>query len=267
MNYDALARKYSITIEHIEESLERARRSLIPVTKRIEVVERGRSQVFEVTRRGVGPLKIQFGAESDPGPVHIFHHFSFAISDRWEKYSVIAKADLTDGLDPSFQSHDGILIRTDSGCETGQLFGDRTCECRDQLIKSLRYIADLSQGMVVHIPHQDGRGLGLPFKLGTLRLQHELGVNTVESSSLLDPNGERDTRTYAGVIAILKFFGIATTVALKLVSNNPKKSLVFVENGWREPEEVDIHVPPTDLTRDHLAAKQQELGHRAPGDL
>jgi 3,4-dihydroxy 2-butanone 4-phosphate synthase/GTP cyclohydrolase II len=121
-------------------------------------------------------------------------------------------------------------------------------------------IAERGEGMVIHIPRQDGRGMGLPFKLATLRLQAELKVDTVAASYLLDPDGSRDVRTYAGVIAIFKYLEIPTTTNINLETNNPKKLEVFAENNYIVKADPLV-IPATEDTLIHLRAKQEELGH------
>ena len=121
------------------------------------------------------------------------------------KYSVLAMGQLTPAFRLSFPGAEDLLLRIDSGCETGQLFGDRTCECHQQLDLCMQKIMRRGHGLIINIPFQDGRGMGLPFKLATLQLQLDLGVHTVDSFAMLDPDGRRDIRNYAGVIAILKF--------------------------------------------------------------
>ena len=59
--------------------------------------------------------------------------------------------------------------------------------------------------MIINVPAQDGRGMGISFKLATLWLQDTLGVDTVESASMIAPGGVIDIRTYSGIIGILKF--------------------------------------------------------------
>lgn len=247
-----VARKYARVEAEVLQRVENARRSMVPRSKRVVVIEQGIEHTLKVTREGVGPLNTQFG---------VFYHFSFYVDDKWTKYSVLVMAELSSDFYPKFKDGRDLLLRIDSGCETGQLFGDRTCECREQLELCLKKIAEKGEGIVVNIPRQDGRGLGLPFKLATLVLQGELGVHTIEASALLDPDGSRDVRTYAGVIGILKFLGIPGETRIHLASNNPKKSLVFAENGYQLCELEPMVVPPTEYTFPHLRAKQELFGH------
>ena len=242
--------------ETYEEAVERAlavvERAMSPVAVRAVVSEGGVSAALDVVRVGVGPLLTKHGS---------FYEIAFKIFDKWSDYIAIVKADLDEDLRPIFRSRD-LLIRVDSGCGTGQVFGDLTCDCAEQLDRALAAIAASGEGIVVHVPRQDGRGLGLGFKLSTLLLQTQLGVDTVEASALLDPEGDtRDQRQYAGVIGILRFFGLRPDARIRLLSNNPRKLSVFRENGFANSRLAAISVPPTEHTRRHLLAKQAQLGH------
>lgn len=242
--------------EEIAEIVELARRSMVPKIRYYDILEGGKLHKLTVVREGVGPLTVSLESGEKT-----FYHFSFKVSDIWEKYSVVVFADMTANFLPVFHDTKTLLLRTDSGCETGQVFGDITCECKDQLLKCMERIAELGEGMVINIPRQDGRGMGLPFKLATLLLQKELGVDTVEAASMLEPSPRRDVRTYAGVVAILKFFQIPTTTCIILLTNNEKKESVLRENGYTVKDE-GLVIPPNRHTLRHLKAKQEKLGHR-----
>lgn len=264
--------------------LETVKRAMSPESQEFEIIENGVSSRRTVERRGLGPLTIPSSRSVRQRSVSIGHagtkyslvakaetesqaicvwQYDFRINDSWDKYSVIVKAEIDHRtLRPVFADPDHLTLRIDSGCETGQVFHDLTCECSDQLHQAIDTIVERGEGMVICIPRQDGRGMGLPFKLGTLWLQHELGVDTVESARLLSEGGEIDTRTYGGVIAILKFFGISNECAINLASNNPRKAGIFQENGYAISEHVPVVIKPTVHTARHLAAKQKHLGHR-----
>jgi GTP cyclohydrolase II len=205
---------------------------------------------------GVGGLKTALG---------LFEQFDFRVwprdKDPWEKYSVVLCSPLAADFSPQILPGGPLLMRIDSGCETGQLFGDKTCDCREQLDRALERIAAHGSGLVINIPRQDGRGMGLPFKLSTLSLQLALGVDTVESGALLDPIAERDTRTYAGALAVLRFLGAETSTPIRLLTNNPKKREIFDENGFADVALLGIAVDATPDTEHHLLAKQERLGH------
>ncbi len=252
LNLEEIAERTSTTVEAVRTLIAEAKESLIPKGRQISVTENGATRWFIVTRRGMGLIRTDFGE---------FYQFDFGIDDTWGKYSVIIKAKLDINFMPIFSGRDLLLIRVDSGCETGQVFGDRTCECREQLELGLETIGNAGEGMVINIPRQDGRGLGLPFKLATLRLQTLLQMNTVEAAEAITPDGIIDARTYSGVVGILKFFGVPTTMQINLATNNVHKVGVFGENGYTVGGQTPVVVPPTEHTSQHLDAKQRYLGH------
>lgn len=247
-----IARRNNMTVKQVQEILTRANASMTTLMRRIDVMDNGKVSWYSVERKGVGRIKTQHGS---------FWEYLFHVNDSWHRYNVIVKSELDEKLTPIFRNKDKLVLRIDSGCETGQLFGDLTCECREQLHKAMETITEIGEGMIIHIPNQDGRGMTLGFKLATLTIQEDLQLNTVESASVLAPGGTIDVRTYAGAIAIIKFFGIGTTTAINLASNNPKKGYVFAENGYRITDMLPVVIPPTDDTRRHLEAKQAHLGH------
>lgn len=257
MDYAEITHKYNLSIEDVITTVELARRSIVPRIKELEILEHGKLNYLTVNRIGLGPLKIRLNG----GKYTNLHLFDFKVDDKWQKYSVLILAPLTDDFLPDFQNKSNVVLRIDSGCETGQVFGDVTCECRDQLLECMEEIAGVGEGMIINIPRQDGRGMGLPFKLATLRLQETLGVDTVEASALLEPNSSRDIRTFAGVVAILKYLEIPEDVSIHLMTNNPQKLLIFKENGYINTQMRPLVIEPTEDTRRHLEAKEEKLGH------
>lgn len=118
---EEIIRKSGKSPAEVAAFLELMKRSMEPFQKRIAVVEYGTNRFYAVERRGIGILNTVHGK---------LWQFNFAIDDQWEKYSVIVKAELDlETLTPIFSRKDQLVLRTDSGCETGQLFGDLTCEC------------------------------------------------------------------------------------------------------------------------------------------
>lgn len=249
-----ICKKANMSVGDINAFLDLLRRSMKPSSKRISVIDNGTTRYYTVERRGIGILKTDHGK---------FWHYNFAIDDQWGKYSVIVKAELDKNLlIPVFKNKDQLVLRTDSGCETGQVFGDLTCECHEQLNLALKIIEKVGEGMLINIPRQDGRGMGLTFKLATLWIQDVLGVSTVESAALLAPDGVIDIRTYSGVVCILKFFGIPKTCRIRLVTNNPEKAKIFVENGYAIADYIPIVIKSNKYTEVNLRAKQDYLGHK-----
>jgi 3,4-dihydroxy 2-butanone 4-phosphate synthase/GTP cyclohydrolase II len=249
-----IAKANNLTLEELNERINVIKTGMDPIAKRIPVVENGTKRHYSIERKGVGPIRTALGE---------FWQFAFEIDDQWGEYTVIVKADINkQWLAPVFKNAKELILRTDSGCITGQVFGDLTCDCFEQLHLAMKTISEAGEGMIIHIPRQDGRGMGIPFKLATLWLQEELGVDTVESASIVAPSGVIDVRTYSGVVGILKFFGIPETCCINLATNNPKKAEVFEENGYVVSGYTPIRIKPNKHTERHLKAKQDHLGHQ-----
>lgn len=139
-----ICEKSKMPAEEVSAFLELLKHSMEPFSKRISVNEDGVNRYYAVERRGIGILKTEHGK---------FWQYNFAIDDQWEKYSVIVKAELDKNLlIPVFKNKDQLVLRTDSGCETGQVFGDLTCECHDQLHLTLKTIEEVGEGMLINIP-------------------------------------------------------------------------------------------------------------------
>jgi GTP cyclohydrolase II len=226
---------------------------LRPAVRIVQVAENhGSKASVTVILRGLGPLQTRFGS---------FWHLHFEVSDRWVDYHVLAKAHLSQGGELCFRQPGTLLLRIDSGCVTGQLFGDLTCECRDQLEKAMQMIQEAGEGLVISIPRQDGRGMGLDFKLATLLLQKEFGLDTCEAAGIVNGSSDIDQRTYSGVVAILKVLGISESTRLQVLTNNPRKLGILVENGFDVSQRVGLVIPPTSYTLHHLEAKRSKLDH------
>lgn len=252
VDINEVAKNTGRSAEEVKTIIQCALTALTPITKTVTICEGGKMIQLSVTRMGVGIINTEYG---------FLWEYEFQINDKWEKYVVIFKGEVDDDLNLMLKDQEQLLMRTDSGCESGQVFGDRTCECREQLHLAMKEIADHGEGLIVHIPNQDGRGMGMPFKLSTLYLQEMLGFDTVESATVVSQGEEFDIRTYGGVVAILKWFGITTTTHINLATNNPRKVSVFGENGYMVDGMEPIVAPITDHTRKHLLAKQEHLGH------
>ena len=240
------------SVEEVERIIARAKESSRPMAKAVTVTENSVARRFIVTRLGVGILDTDHGK---------FWEYIFQIDDQWVDYLVIWHGEVDDFLMPKVVGMEHLLMRTDSGCETGQVMGDRTCECREQLHIAMAELSGNGGGLIIHIPRQDGRGMGTPFKLTTLYLQDQIGLNTVESAMMMSDGKEIDVRTYSGVIAILKFFEIGTNVKIDLATNNPRKASVFSENNYLLNGIKPIVAPVTKRLERHLLAKQELLGH------
>ncbi|MEI8195729.1 MAG: hypothetical protein WCI73_07460, partial [Phycisphaerae bacterium] len=246
----------TLATDNTDATLAQVRQAMTPLSRQITVAQPESAPIqLRVTRMGVGPLDTSTG---------LFHLYDFQVDDRWGQYYALVRADLDSSLMPVFPEAGLVPLRIDSGCCTGQLFHDRTCDCDAQLRYGMHLMAEAGSGILISIPGQDGRGKGLAFKLSTLRLQSDLGWDTVTAARWLANGAEIDDRDYSGAIACLRFLGATRDTQLLLLTGNPEKERALRRNGFTvvtQPPQVAI----TSQTRRHLQAKMALLGHRVPG--
>lgn len=253
VDLEEIATRNGMSIQAVRASIASIRKGMDTVHKQFHIKEDGEVKQYDVVRNGIGNLNTTVGP---------FWQFDFSVNDEWKKYSVIVRGELSRNFVPIFQNSHRVILRIDSGCESGQKFNDITCDCRKQLTLAMQIIARFGEGIIINIPHQDGRGMGNPFKLATLSLQEQLHLTTVEAASILTDAGPIDRRSYGGAIAILRFLRVSKKREVCLITNNPYKFKIFEENGYQATERVPVIVPPTQHTRRHLEAKQLSLGHK-----
>ena len=252
VDLEEVATRNSIGIEEVNRVISSVMKGMAQVHQEFHIKENGKGRRYGVTRHGIGSIKTPYGP---------FWLFNFFVNDQWKLYSVIVRGKLSADFTPMFEHPDRIVLRIDSGCDSGQKFADITCDCRDQLLLAMQEIAKTGEGIVINLPPQDGRGMGSPFKLATMSLQEQLRLTTVEAASILAEGGPIDKRSYAGAVAILRFFRISKKHEIHLMTNNPHKFTVFEENGYQTTR-MPVVIPPTQHTRKHLEAKQLYLGHK-----
>ena len=160
---------------------------------------------------------------------------------------VLMRGDLrADGPEP--------LLRIQSQCLTGEVFGSLRCDCGPQLALALAKIASTERGLLIYDP-QEGRGIGLLNKLRAYQLQDE-GADTVEANQRLGFGA--DEREYGCSVAVLRHFGIAK---VRMLSNNPAKIAALEREGIRVVERVACAPEAGDLADSYLRTKREKLGH------
>lgn len=190
--------------------------------------------------------------------------FHIQVNDEWRDYYVLYIGLLDQNKMPNLAENNDkeIIVRIDSGCLTGMVFGDRTCDCHEQLLIAIDSAIENGIGFIIHIPSQDGRGMGIDFKLKTLDEQYYNHLNTVESAKKVSHLENIDRRTYHGAVGCLKFLGVKLNMRLNIATNNPEKIEAFKLAGFTNLNTSRVfatHI--SDEVKKHLSAKQQFLGH------
>ena len=149
---------------------------------------------------------------------------------------------------------DSVLTRVHSECLTGDVMGSKRCDCRDQLLESLKRVEAEGTGVVLYL-RQEGRNIGLTEKIRAYALQDQ-GLDTVDANIHL--GYKPDERDYGIAANILKNLKIKS---IRLLTNNPEKIQQLTEAGIKIVERVPLITIPTEFSREYLSTKARRSGH------
>jgi GTP cyclohydrolase II len=149
---------------------------------------------------------------------------------------------------------ENVPVRLHSECLTGDAIGSLRCDCREQLIESLKKVAAMENGLVLYL-RQEGRGIGLINKMKAYQLQ-DFGLDTVEANLAL---GFRDDeRDYAIAAHILRSLNVKS---VQVITNNPRKIDGLKKYGIIVIGRIPIMVKPNEFNIKYLKTKMEKSGH------
>lgn len=146
------------------------------------------------------------------------------------------------------------LVRINSACFTGDIFGDSRCDCNEQLVAGMKLI-DKEGGLIIYHFHHEGRGIGFTSKLATYKIMEEQNISTFEASEKLA--NKTDLRTYGSSVRILQDLGISK---VRLITNNPEKKLALEKNGIEVKDIIGVTIERPEI-REYLLSKAAWQGH------
>jgi len=146
------------------------------------------------------------------------------------------------------------LVRVQSECLTGDVFGSLRCDCNSQLQEAMKLIAKEGAGIVLYM-RQEGRGIGLVNKMKAYGLQDK-GMDTVEANEAL--GFADDLRDYGIGAQILVDLGVKQ---IRLLTNNPRKIVGLEGYGLSVVERVPLRIAHNEKNKKYLDAKKQKMGH------
>jgi GTP cyclohydrolase II/3,4-dihydroxy 2-butanone 4-phosphate synthase/GTP cyclohydrolase II len=147
------------------------------------------------------------------------------------------------------------VVRLHSGCVTGDVFHSLRCDCHAQLKAALARITSEPLGVLIYLPYQEGRGIGLFRKIKAYALQDQ-GLDTVDAN--LKQGQPIDARDYAFAGEILKDLGFAR---VRLMTNNPDKIDALSTAGIEVLERIPLVVDPSPHNKAYLETKRKRLAH------
>jgi GTP cyclohydrolase II len=168
-----------------------------------------------------------------------------------KEHTAIIKGDIVD--------KEGVVTRVHSECLTGDVMGSKRCDCRDQLLESLKIIEKEGTGVLLYL-RQEGRNIGLTAKIKAYALQ-DTGLDTIDANIHL--GYQPDERDYGIAVNILKNLRIKS---IKLLTNNPEKIRQLTEAGIKIVERLPLITEPTEYSRAYIETKAKRAGHLF-GDL
>jgi GTP cyclohydrolase II len=171
------------------------------------------------------------------------------------------------GADPNFQAlvlvhrdkdagNKKPVVRVHSGCVTGDIFHSLRCDCYPQLQAALSVITTSPVGILIYLPYQEGRGIGLVNKIRAYALQDQ-GYDTVDANVAIGaPIEARDYDLAAHILFDLGY------PEIKLLTNNPAKVEALREEGVEVIEQLPLIVTPSLYNKRYLATKKERMAHK-----
>ncbi len=147
-----------------------------------------------------------------------------------------------------------VLVRMQSECMTGDVFGSKRCDCYDQLQKSLAMIEKKGEGVVLYL-RQEGRGIGLANKIRAYNLQDE-GFDTIEANHQLGL--PVDARHFTVAADMLKELRVKSVT---LLTNNPQK-IMDLRTAGITVRRQSLIIRPNRYNERYLKTKKRKLKHR-----
>ncbi len=148
------------------------------------------------------------------------------------------------------------VVRVHSGCVTGDIFHSLRCDCYAQLQLALETVVNSELGIIIYLPHHEGRGIGLVNKIKAYAEQ-DRGLDTVDANlSIGAPVDARDYELPAKILADLGYSKI------RLMTNNPLKIEALSRHGIEIIEQCQTVTEPSEYNQRYLDTKRERMAHK-----
>ncbi|RDE15091.1 MAG: GTP cyclohydrolase II [Candidatus Thorarchaeota archaeon] len=149
---------------------------------------------------------------------------------------------------------ENVMVRMHSECLTGDVLGSKRCDCRDQLLESLKQIEREGEGVLIYL-RQEGRNIGLTEKIRAYALQDE-GYDTIDANVIL--GHQPDERDYGVAAHMLRSLRVRS---VRLLTNNPEKIRQLINHGVMVKERIPLVTKETRYNREYIRTKKERAGH------
>lgn len=134
------------------------------------------------------------------------------------KFIKLDKYDCICIIKGDINNKENLPFRLHSGCITGDIFCSKRCDCGFQLDYFFNIMNDNDDALLLYVPLDEGRGIGLFEKLKAYSLIEKKHLNTFEANTNL--NKPEDNRNFDYIDDILNYFNIKS---INIYTNNPDK--------------------------------------------
>jgi 3,4-dihydroxy 2-butanone 4-phosphate synthase/GTP cyclohydrolase II len=129
----------------------------------------------------------------------------------------------------NIEDGENVLVRVQTHCLTGHVFGSPACHCHEQMARAMEMIAAEGRGVLLYL-HEMGRGRGPE---GVLEYHGKHGGDSNEAIGL---RGEQ--REYGIGAQILSALNIRS---MRILTNHPRKLVALEAYGLKIVEQVPLH--------------------------
>jgi 3,4-dihydroxy 2-butanone 4-phosphate synthase/GTP cyclohydrolase II len=144
-------------------------------------------------------------------------------------------------------SGDPVLVRVQTACFPGDVFGSASCDCGAQLRAALQAIERAGRGVLLYV-----------FPAGRQSLVADVRAHVLHDETARAAGREHKLRDFGLGAQVLSHLGVKD---LRLLTNNPKKIAGLEGYGMCVVERVPIEMPPTRHNVALLRDKRDREGH------
>lgn len=170
------------------------------------------------------------------------------------KFITLNKYDFIIIIKGDIKNKKEVLFRIHSGCLTGDLFNSERCDCGQQLDYYFNLLNDYDNGVLLYLPKDEGRGIGIFNKLKAYSLMENKYIDTFQANNELNFND--DERDFSYINEIINFLEIES---IDLVTNNKEKINSIDEQYLNKVINSSIILKEYNFS--YLKTKQDSKGH------